>query len=103
MALASTEGEPGEEQFNYAWQAHRQPGSSFKTFVLTTAIKQGVDPYTTYYNGTSPITLQIPGGGYWTVHNAEPGGGVMPLSERRPGTRSTSSSPSSTSMSVPKR
>ncbi len=80
VALASTEGEPGEEQFNYAWQAHRQPGSSFKTFVLTTAIKQGIDPYTTYYNGTSPITLQIPGGGVWTVHNAEAGGGVMPLS-----------------------
>ncbi len=82
VALASTEGGESEEQFNYAWQAHRQPGSSFKTFVLTTAIKQGIDPYTTYYDGTSPITLTIPGGGPpWTVHNAEPGLGVMPLSE----------------------
>jgi penicillin-binding protein 1A len=81
LALASTEGEPGEKQFNYAWQAERQPGSSFKTFVLTTAIKQGIDPYTTYYDGTSPITLTTPGGGTWTVNNAEPGLGVMPLSE----------------------
>jgi penicillin-binding protein 1A len=79
VALASSEGGEGEEQFNYAWQAHRQPGSSFKTFVLTTAIKQGIDPATTYYNGTSPITLEIPGGGNWTVNNAEEGGGVMSL------------------------
>jgi penicillin-binding protein 1A len=81
VALASTEGYSTESQFNYAWQAHRQPGSSFKAYVLTTAIKQGIDPYTTYYDGTSPVTLQIPGGGVWTVHNAEPGGGVMPLSQ----------------------
>jgi penicillin-binding protein 1A len=80
VALASTKGYASEEQFNYAWQAHRQPGSSFKTFVLTTAIKQGIDPDTTYYNGTSPMTLQIPGGGPpWVVNNDEPGGGVMSL------------------------
>jgi penicillin-binding protein 1A len=79
VALASTEGYASEAQFNYAWQAHRQPGSSFKTFVLTTAIKQGVDPDTTYYNGTSPMTLDLPGGGTWTVNNDEPGGGTMSL------------------------
>jgi penicillin-binding protein 1A len=79
VALASTEGYASESQFNYAWQAHRQPGSSFKTFVLTTAIKQGVDPATTYYNGTSPMTLALPGGGSWTVNNDEPGGGTMSL------------------------
>ena len=79
VALASTEGYATERQFNYAWQAHRQPGSSFKTFVLTTAIKQGIDPDTTYYDGTSPKTLDLPGGGTWTVNNAEPGGGVLPL------------------------
>jgi penicillin-binding protein 1A len=79
VALASTEGYASESEFNYAWQAHRQPGSSFKTYVLTTAIKQGVDPDTTYYDGTSPKTLEIPGGGTWTVNNAEPGGGTMSL------------------------
>ena len=71
-----------ESQFNYAWQAHRQPGSSFKTFVLTTAIKQGIDPDTTYYDGTSPKTLRHPGRRpTWTVNNAEPGGGVMSLDD----------------------
>ena len=79
VALASTEGSESESEFNYAWQAHRQPGSSFKTYVLTTAIKQGVDPYTTYYDGTSPKTLTLPYGGTWTVNNAEPGGGTMSL------------------------
>jgi penicillin-binding protein 1A len=81
VALASTEGSEEESEFNYAWQAHRQPGSSFKTYVLTTAIKQGIDPYSTYYDGTSPKTLTTPGGGTWTVHNAEPGGGTMSLAE----------------------
>jgi penicillin-binding protein 1A len=79
VALASTKGYASESQFNYAWQAHRQPGSSFKTYVLTTAIKQGIDPYSTYYDGTSPKTLTLPGGGTWTVNNAEPGGGTMSL------------------------
>lgn len=80
VALASTEGYDSESEFNYAWQAHRQPGSSFKTYVLTTAIKEGIDPDTTYYDGTSPKTLAIPGGGPdWVVHNAEPGGGTMSL------------------------
>ena len=79
VALASTEGSDSESEFNYAWQAHRQPGSSFKTYVLTTAIKQGIDPASTYYDGTSPMTLDIPGGGTWTVNNAEPGGGTMSL------------------------
>ena len=82
VALASTEGYASEEQFNYAWQAHRQPGSSFKTFVLTTAIKQGVDPDSTYYDGSSPMTLSLPGGGTWTVNNAEgDGGGTESLTE----------------------
>jgi penicillin-binding protein 1A len=79
VALASTQGSSDESQFNYAWQAHRQPGSSFKTYVLATAIKQGIDPYTTYYNGSSPKTLALPAGGTWTVNNAEPGQGTMSL------------------------
>jgi penicillin-binding protein 1A len=81
LALASTPAEEGEEEFNYAWQAKRQPGSSFKPYVLTTAIKQGIDPDTTYYNGTSPATLEIPGGGTWEVNNDEPGGGTMSLTQ----------------------
>jgi penicillin-binding protein 1A len=81
LALASTPGEEGEEEFNYAWQAKKQPGSSFKPYVLTTAIKQGINPDDTYYDGTSPMTLEIPGGGTWEVNNDEPGGGTMSLTQ----------------------
>ncbi len=81
LALASTPGEEGEEEFNYAWQAKKQPGSSFKPYVLATAIKQGIDPSDTYYDGTSPMTLEIPGGGTWEVNNDEEGGGTMSLEE----------------------
>ena len=81
VALASTQRYSLTSQFNFAAHAQRQPGSSFKVYDLTAAIKEGVDPDTTYYNGTSPKTLEIPGGGTWTVNNAEPGGGTMPLTE----------------------
>jgi penicillin-binding protein 1A len=81
VALASTQRYSPESQFNFAAHAQRQPGSSFKTYDLTTAIKQGVDPDSTYYNGTSPITLTIPSGSTWTVNNAEPGGGTMALTQ----------------------
>ena len=79
VALASTQRYSLSSQFNFAAHAQRQPGSSFKVYDLTTAIKQGIDPDTTYYNGSSPITLTTPGGSPWTVNNAEPGGGTMPL------------------------
>jgi len=81
VALASTQRYSLSSQFNFAAHAQRQPGSSFKTYDLTTAIRQGIDPDTTYYNGTSPITLTTPGGVPWTVNNAEPGGGVMALTQ----------------------
>ena len=59
-------------QFNLAAQGHRQPGSTFKAFVLTTAIKQGIDPYTTYYV-SKPLNLNLPRWGHWTVHTADLG------------------------------
>jgi penicillin-binding protein 1A len=82
VALASTQRYSPESQFNFAAHAQRQPGSSFKTYVLTAAIRQGIDPDSTYYDGSSPKTLETPGGSPWTVNNAEPGGGgVLPLTE----------------------
>ncbi len=62
----------GSSQFNLAAQGHRQPGSTFKTFVLTTAIKQGIDPYRTYYT-SKPLDLWLPKWGHWTVHTADEG------------------------------
>jgi penicillin-binding protein 1A len=53
-------------QFNLAAQGHRQPGSSFKTFVLTTAIKEGVNPNSTYYV-SKPLNLHDPKYGPWQV------------------------------------
>ncbi len=61
-----------QSQFNLAAQGHRQPGSTFKTFVLTTALKQGVDPYSTYYT-SKPLNLDLPEWGHWEVHTADEG------------------------------
>jgi penicillin-binding protein 1A len=62
----------GQSQFNLAAQGHRQPGSTFKAFVLTTAIKQGIDPYTTYYT-SKPLVLDLPHWGHWEVSTADEG------------------------------
>ena len=61
-----------DDQFNLAAQGHRQPGSTFKAFVLTTAIKQGIDPYSTYYE-SKPLDLNLPEWGHWEVHTADEG------------------------------
>jgi penicillin-binding protein 1A len=58
-----------ELQYNIAAQGGRQPGSSFKPFVLTTAISNGISPYKTY--DSSPTTLEFPDGTKWKVGNAE--------------------------------
>ena len=61
-----------QSKFNLAAQGHRQPGSTFKTFVLTTAIKQGVDPYSTYYT-SKHLELDLPEWGHWEVSTADEG------------------------------
>jgi len=61
-----------ETQFNLAAQGRRQPGSTFKAFVLTTAIKQGIDPYSTYYT-SKPLDLDLPHWGHWSVATADEG------------------------------
>ena len=45
---AVTPGKRGN-QFNIAAQARRQPGSTFKVYVLTAAVEMGMDPSATYY------------------------------------------------------
>jgi penicillin-binding protein 1A len=61
-----------QTQFNLAAQGHRQPGSTFKTFVLTTAVKQGIDPYSTYYT-SKPLDLDLEEWGHWEVATADEG------------------------------
>jgi len=69
LAMASS-GSYKHNQYNLAAQGHRQPGSSFKTFVLTDAINRGVNPYSTYYN-SHHLELDLPKYGHWSVSTAE--------------------------------
>jgi penicillin-binding protein 1A len=54
-------------QFNLAADAHRQAGSTFKTFVLLTALRQGVNPYSTYYT-SKPLEFVDPQYGPINIH-----------------------------------
>jgi penicillin-binding protein 2D len=67
-----------KSKFNLATQAYRQPGSSFKTFVLVTALEQGMPP-SFEIDSNSPVT--IPSKPHaWTVSNSEgSGSGMMSL------------------------
>jgi penicillin-binding protein 1A len=47
-----------KNQFNLAAQSARQPGSTFKTFVLASAIEKGIDPDSTYYT-SAPFTCVV--------------------------------------------
>ena len=47
----------GNNQFNLLSQARRQPGSTFKTFVLAAAIDKGIDPDSSYYV-SAPFTYR---------------------------------------------
>ena len=76
LAMASSQSYD-TSQFNLAADGERQPGSSFKPFVLTTAVDQGIDPDTTSYPAPSTITLIPPDGIPWTVSGG--GSGSMTL------------------------
>jgi penicillin-binding protein 1A len=68
---------PGNKhnEFNLTSQSQRQAGSTFKTFVLATAIEEGIDPDNTYYT-SAPFTCttgpwcapDYEAGIPWTVH-----------------------------------
>jgi penicillin-binding protein 1A len=53
---AVTPGKKGN-QFNLVAQAKRQPGSTFKPFVLAAAVEMGINPATTYYT-SAPFHYQ---------------------------------------------
>ena len=77
-AMASS-GTYGERRFNLAAQGHRQPGSAFKTMVLTAAILKGVDPDSTSYT-SKPLNINDPEYGPWQVKTfGDSYGGTMSL------------------------
>ncbi len=62
-----------KNQFNLLSQARRQPGSTFKTFVLAAAVDMGINPDSTYYV-SAPFTYKVhpagncDDGSWWCVH-----------------------------------
>jgi penicillin-binding protein 1A len=71
LAIASSS-DYSQTSFDYATQAHRQPGSSFKVFVLMTLIHDfHGDPAQTFYNSHFLANGWLPGYPAYTVHTAE--------------------------------
>lgn len=67
-----------KNKFNFATQGYRQPGSSFKTFVLVTALQQGMPP-DFKVDSNAPVTIPSKPKP-WTVDNDEgQGNGMMTL------------------------
>jgi penicillin-binding protein 1A len=76
-AMASS-GTYKDRTFNLAAQGHRQPGSAFKTFVLTAAVRQGVDPNSTSYT-SKPLDLNTDYGPWKVKTYGNTYGGTMSL------------------------
>jgi penicillin-binding protein 1A len=66
--LAMIGGKYRESQFNLAVQGRRQPGSTFKPFVLATALEQGISPGTWFDSRELAIPYDDK---VWTVSNYE--------------------------------
>ena len=60
------------QQFNVAVQGPRQPGSSFKPFVLVAALESGISPEQPYESAAG--SFPIPGGQTWKVTGSSAGG-----------------------------
>ncbi len=58
-----------KNQFNRAWQARRQPGSSFKVFIYTAAIDSGYSPDSLVDD--SPVSYQTAPGVIWSPGNCD--------------------------------
>jgi penicillin-binding protein 1A len=64
LAMVGGTGFSLSNQFNRAWQAHRQPGSSFKLYVYTAAIDSGL-PASTIMDDT-PVSYPMGDGTEWS-------------------------------------
>ena len=64
VAMVGGKGFTLDNQFNRAWQARRQPGSSFKLYVYTTAIDSGM-PENTMIDD-SPVSYPMGDGTMWS-------------------------------------
>ncbi|MEW6283650.1 MAG: PBP1A family penicillin-binding protein, partial [Candidatus Eremiobacterota bacterium] len=77
-AMVGGTGWSDKNQFNRAWQARRQPGSSFKMFVYTTAMEAGMTPDTVVPD--SPVTYTLGPGDVYSPRNSDGGFlGAVPL------------------------
>jgi penicillin-binding protein 1A len=72
-AMAAVIPDRPKNEFNLLSQARRQPGSTFKAFVLAAAVELGINPDTTYYV-SAPFTYKprtignCEDGSWWCVH-----------------------------------
>jgi penicillin-binding protein 1A len=66
LAMASS-ATYGQTVFNYATQSHRQPGSTFKVIDLMAAVREGIDPDTTYYTSRHLTPGWLPQAPTWEV------------------------------------
>jgi penicillin-binding protein 1A len=67
VAMVGGKGFTLDNQFNRAWQARRQPGSSFKLYVYTAAIDSGMPPNTLIDD--APVSYPMGDGTMWSPHD----------------------------------
>jgi penicillin-binding protein 1A len=82
-AMATTTPAGAAASFNLATQSHRQAGSAFKVFTLTTAVQSGI-PLSSVWHGPASLTIPdrrcLNADGPWVVHNfADEASGTMDL------------------------
>jgi penicillin-binding protein 1A len=63
LAMVGGKGFSLKDQFNRAWQARRQPGSSFKAYVYTAAVDSGLPPTTILDD--DPVSYPMGDGTRW--------------------------------------
>ena len=86
-----------KSQFNLAVQSRRQPGSSFKPFVLASALEDGISPATHFESSRSRSSSATSTGRRRTTRTST---SATSTSSARPSTRTTSSTRSSRTSSA---